>query len=368
MSVYSTQLQKPHEEPPTMHTTRIILDETQPFPSFLENSWTMLESLSMDAVEFVPGQFGSLLASRRLMAGLQNLVVLNISNIPNFPAIVLSSCVQLQELVFRNVQIGHDASLTWSLPGPHRLKALTCSRVLEQTYQELVSIVDVTHLLYFDCEIVDRTPDIIGYGPKGPQYVLDRCGRKLERLVLRSEYSFQPLTKNHRAYLCDLSELVMLRCLVFITSVKDVDCDWPLRPLIVAQVLATISQQTRTLESLQYITEVCIDEAPKRKPGVWMLLATPILKIYFQNNGWHALDRAVARVASGRMMDFYVGVRAWTGKEKPQMHAPVHGRDDSCALDILMKKWGEQTFVAVREQHQIDFAAGAQIVDDPWLN
>lgn len=184
MSNLPIPLQRP-EEAPTAHATHIVLDRTQPFPKFLENSWTMLESLSMDAVEFGHGQFRSLLSSRRLMAGLQNLVVLKVENILNFPPIVLSSCVQLQELVFRNVQIRNDASLVWSLPGP-RLMALTCSRVLEQTYRELVSIVDVTHLRSFECELVEHTPQQIGYGPNGPQYILDRCRNTLEILTLHS--------------------------------------------------------------------------------------------------------------------------------------------------------------------------------------
>ena len=179
------QVQQPISQAATAHATHLVADHTQPFPKFLETSWTMLESMSIEEVEFIPGQFRTLLSSKRLMPGLQNIVVLNIQFVEKLPSIVLTSCVQLKELSVFDVQMRPDASLRWNLPGP-RLEVLTCRRMLEQTYLDLVSIVDLTHLQSFECDIAEKSPWRAGYGPKGPQYVLDRCANTLESLTLHS--------------------------------------------------------------------------------------------------------------------------------------------------------------------------------------
>lgn len=184
--------------------------------------------------------------------------------------------------------------------------------------------------------------------------------------VVLADNAFPLCRENYWVSLCDLSQSVMLRCLVFITSVQDFDFSWPHRPHILDQVLATISQQTRTLESLEYRATVCIDEKLIQNPGGSMLLDTSTLLEFFQTRAWQDLDRAVARVASGRIMRFNVDVCGWMGREKRQAYNPINAQYDSRALGALMKKWGEHIFVSVREQQQIDFAVDARIVERMW--
>ena len=155
----------------------------------------------------------------------------------------------------------------------------------------------------------------------------------------------------------------MLRHLVFISSVHDGDFCWNQQPHILDQLLATISQQTRMLESLDYRMEVCIDEKLPWNLGAPMIIDTSTLLKFFESKTWRQLDHAIARVASGRIMRFNMVVSGWMSTVKWKLYNLANLQHDSRAFKALLRKWAFDNFAAVWEQQQIDFEFDAQIIE-----
>lgn len=160
---------------------------SQRFPAYLRYELTSyLQTLSLDAISFTPGEFTPLLNSRQLLLGVSNLTSLTLKNIPDFPRIILASCPELQKLDIENVHILDDASRTIPVQRA-QLAALECRKIDKHTFAQLVSVVDVTRLMSLTCELTwGSTPEGRDDHQTGMQHVLYLCRSSLRSLHLIS--------------------------------------------------------------------------------------------------------------------------------------------------------------------------------------
>lgn len=158
---------------------------SQRFPGYLKEECTQLKSLTLEAITFTPGEFTPLLKSRRLLRGLENITSLTLINMPDFPRIILASCVRLVKLTIEDVKFVDDASAKLSVPRPQPV-LLTCRDTDEHTFVQLVSIIDVTELAALTCDLALVGAEGRDTRPKGPQHILDLCRSSLELLYLVS--------------------------------------------------------------------------------------------------------------------------------------------------------------------------------------
>ncbi len=182
--------------------TRIsLVSADQRFPSYLKSEFSQLRLLSLNSISFINGEFAPLLKAGHLLPGLANLTSLTLKNIPNFPRIVLASCVVLQKLDIDAVRIVEDESrriLLCSATRP-QLTALLCKNTEETTLVQLVSIVDLTRLRLFESDMAYYKPEIPTGYLRGPQIILTLCKSTLTSLTLRSRTYF---SNTHPSIIC----------------------------------------------------------------------------------------------------------------------------------------------------------------------
>ena len=182
--------------PATRLTRLSLVSADQRFPAYLKTEFSQLQLLSLDGISLIRGEFFPLLNAGHLLPGMSNLTSLVLKNIPNLPRIILASCVVLQKLDIEAVRIVEDESRRiplYSVTRP-QLTALLCKYTDETTLAQLVSIMDVTRLRSFECDLLcENTPEVPRGYLRGPQIILNLCKNTLQSLTLRSSTYFSNL-------------------------------------------------------------------------------------------------------------------------------------------------------------------------------
>lgn len=161
---------------------------------------------------------------------------------------------------------------------------------------------------------------------------------------------------------CDLSQHTELTRLVFTTGVLLEDLSYtPISQThVLDEVLAMIPKQTCTLEIVEYRMHVVPFDVVLNfdAPG-GARLNTSAPHSFFRNPGWRGVDRALARLASGRTMRVSVEIAAILSYQALALCAPQDMFDDSIGMDSLMKKWGRKAFVELGKEPRADITVSA---------
>ncbi|KJA22783.1 hypothetical protein HYPSUDRAFT_201870 [Hypholoma sublateritium FD-334 SS-4] len=346
---------------PTHLTNYSLVAPNQPFPAYLKVEITRLHCLSMNAISFVPGEFSPLLYSRCLLPGMANITCLTLKNMSDFPRIVLASCVRLENLDIQGVRISDDASRVIYVRRP-RLAKLVCKDTDEQTFAQLVSVVDVTQLRSLECDLAwGCTPEGRAGHPRGPQRVLDICRNSLQYLTLDSRLALQSPNKLESIVICDLAHHNALINLTFVAGFFPGERDQlqhTSQKFVLEEVLAKIT----SLGRLQWKIFVGLDQALKRtEPDGALRLDNTEPLPFFQHPAWHGLDRALARVADVRTMDIFVNIFGIIDPGMKAFYDPQHLFYDNIDMCSLMERWGRNTFVESRKRPRTNIAVSAGI-------
>ncbi|KJA19545.1 hypothetical protein HYPSUDRAFT_217512 [Hypholoma sublateritium FD-334 SS-4] len=344
-------------------TSFSLVTPNQPFPAYLKDELTRLQSLSMNAISFVPGEFAPLLNSRCLLPGLANVTSLTLRNMPDFPRIILASCVRLENLDIKGVRISDDASRMISVRRP-KLTMLVCKDTDEQTFAHLVSVVDVAQLRSLKCDLAwGSTLEGRAGHPIGPQHVLNLCRNSLQYLTLCSRSALQPPNKLESIVICDLAHHNALTHLTFTSGFLPGEHDQlphTSQKLVLEDVLAKVT----SLRRLHWKIFVGLDQALKRtEPDGAPRLDNAKPLPLFQHPAWRRLDRALARVADVHTMDVRVLVNIF-GIIDPgtkALYDPQHLFYDGVDMGSLMERWGRHTFVESRKRPRTTITVSAGI-------
>lgn len=127
-------------------------------------------------------------------------------------------------------------------------------------------------------------------------------------------------------------------------------------------VLATIPAQTCALQLVEYKIHVGpLDMVSRRAaPGRSALRLDNTAPLpFFRNPAWRGVDRALARLASGRTLRFRVEIGGMVSPRARAAYAPQDMFDDSMGMDSLMQKWGRDMFVAFGKMPRAEIKVSA---------